>query len=418
MESKQRLQKALNHQEPDRLPIDFGATNSSGMHVTCVAALRDYFGLEKRPVKVHEPYSLAGLIEEDLQKAMGIDITMVNPPKTMFGFTNENWKEWEMDNGLTVLVADKFNTTKDDDGNTYIYPEGDLNTRPSGKLPKNGYYFDSLIRQEAFDEDNLNPEDNLEEYSPMSEATLEYFQRETEKAASTGLGVVANFGGMGLGDIALVPAPFLKNPKGIRDIEEWYVSTAARQDYIHAIFEKQTEIAIENLKKLNARVGHLVDVAFICGTDFGTQIGTFCSSQTYVDLYHPYYKKLNDWIHSNTSWKTMKHSCGAIESFMPLLINSGFDIINPVQCSASGMEPENLKEKYGKDIVFWGAGVDTQRILPFGTPGEVREQVLRRCEIFSKDGGFVFNSIHNVQAKTPVENIIAMLDAVNEFNGK
>ena len=160
----------------------------------------------------------------------------------------------------------------------------------------------------------------------------------------------------------------------------------------------------------------MVDVAYICGTDFGTQISTFCSEETFRELYMPYYKKINSWIHSNTNWKTFKHSCGAIYEFIPLLIESGFDIINPVQCSAQGMDPKSLKENFGDSIVFWGGGVDTQKILPFGSKEQVRDQVLRRCEIFSRSGGFVFNSIHNVQAKTPVENIVAMIDAVKEFN--
>ncbi len=160
----------------------------------------------------------------------------------------------------------------------------------------------------------------------------------------------------------------------------------------------------------------MVDVAYICGTDFGTQISTFCSEETFRELYMPYYKKINSWIHSNTNWKTFKHSCGAIYEFIPLLIESGFDIINPVQCSAQGMDPKTLKENFGDSIVFWGGGVDTQKILPFGSKEQVRDQVLRRCEIFSRSGGFVFNSIHNVQAKTPVENIVAMIDAVKEFN--
>jgi uroporphyrinogen-III decarboxylase len=170
------------------------------------------------------------------------------------------------------------------------------------------------------------------------------------------------------------------------------------------------------MKRINDVVGSLIDVVFICGTDFGTQIGAFCSTDTFKELYMPYYRKMNDWIHKNTRWKTFKHSCGAIEPFLSLLIEAGFDIINPVQCSAVGMDPEKLKDKYGDKIVFWGGGVDTQKVLPFGTPKEVREQVLRRCEIFSKNGGFVFNAIHNIQAKTPVENIVAMIDAVHEFN--
>jgi uroporphyrinogen-III decarboxylase len=164
-------------------------------------------------------------------------------------------------------------------------------------------------------------------------------------------------------------------------------------------------------------VGDAVDAVFLCGTDFGTQTSTFCSTATFRDLYFPYYKKLNDWIHRHTGWKCFKHSCGAVERFIPSFIEAGFDILNPVQCSATGMAAEHLKEKFGDRLTFWGGGVDTQRTLPFGTPEQVRREVLERCETFSRGGGFVFNSIHNVQAGTPVANIVAMFEAVREFNG-
>jgi hypothetical protein len=221
MESRKRLQDALNHRQPDRIPIDFGSTTVSGMHVTCVAALRDYYGLEKRPVKVHEPFQMLGMIEDDLKEIIGTDIIGVNPRNTLFGFPNENWKEWRLDNGLELLVPEKFNISEDKSGNKYIYPEGDTSVPPSGKMPKGGYYFDAIIRQQAIDDDNLNPDDNLEEFQPISNQDLTYFKTSIEKAASTGMGVLANFGGTCIGDIAMVPAPFLKQPKGIRDIAEW-----------------------------------------------------------------------------------------------------------------------------------------------------------------------------------------------------
>lgn len=417
MSSRKRVLDALNHRQPDRVPMDFGGTLCSGMHVTCVAALRDFYGLEKRPVKVFEPFQMLGYIEDDLKEVIGVDVEGVNGRNTIFGFPCTDWKEWRLDNGLEVLVPGKFNITVDSEGNKYIYPEGDTSLSPSGRMPKGGYYFDVLVRQEPLDEDNLNPEDNLEEFKAISEEDLAHFRNSMKAAAAAGRAVMANFGGTGLGDVALVPGSFMRHPKGIRDIEEWYVSTVIRQDYLHEVFDRQTDIAVENLKKLNTAAGDLVDVAFICGTDFGTQNGTFCSASTFRELYMPYYKKVNDWIHDNTGWKTFKHCCGAVEPFLGLFIEAGFDIINPVQCSAAGMDPRHLKDKYGDKLTFWGGGVDTQKVLPFGTPAEVRQQVLERCEIFSRNGGFVFNAIHNVQARTPVENIAAMIEAVHEFNG-
>ena len=417
MTSKERLITTLNHKQPDCIPIDIGGTSTSGVHVSVVAELRDYYGLEKRPVRVHEPYQMLGMVDDDLKDALGVDVTGVFGRNTMFGFSTDKWKSW-LFNGLEVLVPEGFNITIDEKGDTLIYPQGDLTAPPSGRMPAGGYFFDGIIRQDPIDEDKLNPADNLEEFGPISQQDLDHFARSTAEAAAMDRGVIATFGGTAFGDIALVPAPMLKHPKGIRDVTEWYVTTTRRRDYVHQVFEGECEIALKNLERIHAAVGDRIQAVFICGTDFGTQSGTFCSAKTFQDLYMPYYKRITGWIHDHTSWKTFKHSCGAVSKLMPWFIEAGIDIINPVQCSATGMEPEKLKAEFGDRLVFWGGGVDTQHVLPFGTPAEVREQVLRRCEIFAPGGGFVFNPIHNTQALTPVANFIAMIDAVHEFNGK
>jgi hypothetical protein len=414
--SRDRLAATLSHKQPDRIPIDFGGTAVTGIHASCVAALRDYYSLEKRPVRVHEPFQMLALLDEDLQDAMGVDVTGIFARNTMFGFPAERWKPW-LFNGLEVLVPGDFNIQIDDRGDNLIYPEGDTSVPPSGRMPKGGYFFDCIVRQEPIDEDCLDPADNMEEFLSITQPELDHLTQAAKQVAPQ-RGVIAGFGGTAFGDIALVPGPFLKHPKGIRDVTEWYVSTRSRQEYIHKIFERQCEIAIENLERIYAAVGEQVQAVFICGTDFGTQTSAFCSVNTLRELYFPYYKQVNDWIHAHTPWKTFKHSCGAVSKFIPSFIEAGFDILNPVQCSATGMEPEKLKAEFGERIVFWGGGVDTQKVLPFGTPAEVREQVLHRCEIFAPGGGFVFNTIHNVQAGTPVANIVAMLDAVHEFNGR
>ena len=415
--SRERLMTTLNHKQPDRVPIDFGGTSVTGMHVSCVAALRDYYGLEKRPVRVHVPNQMLGLLDEDLLDALGLDVVGTYRRNTIFGFPADEWKCWEF-NGLEVLVPKDFNVTVDAEGNTLIYPQGDTSVPPSGRMPSGGYFFDCIVRQEPLEEDKLNPEDNMEEFTLISQADLDHIVRTVGAAKETGRGVISSFGGTAFGDIALVPGPFLKHPKGIRDVTEWYVSTSGRQDYIHKIFERQCEIAIKNLETIYAAIGNSIQAVFICGTDFGTQKSAFCSVRTFQNLYFPYYKQVDDWIHAHTEWKTFKHSCGAVSKFLPSFIEAGIDILNPVQCSATGMDPGQLKATFGDQLIFWGGGVDTQQVLPFGTPAEVREQVLRRCETFAPGGGFVFNSIHNVQARTPVENIVAMLDAVHEFNGR
>ncbi len=414
-QSRENLQKTLNHEQPDRLVVDFGSTPVTGIHVLVVEQLRDHFGLKKKPVKVNEPYQMLGEVEEDLQEAMGVDVIGVSPPSDMFGNPMREFKEYRTSWGQEVLVPGSFTVSVDENGDTVLYPQGDDSVPPSAKMPKAAYFFDAVNRQEPLDENKLTPDDNVEEFELMSTSDLDYWKRVIPEVASKGKGVVANFGGTGIGDIALVPALNLKAPKGIRDVADWYMSTLMRPDYLHHIFEKQTDIALQNLAMVKDIAGNQVDVAYICGTDFGTQDSSFCSLETYEELYAPYYKKINNWIHENTSWKTFKHSCGAVEPFMQHFIDSGFDIINPVQINAAGMDPVLLKEKYGDRLVFWGGGVDTQKVLPFGTPEEVKSHVLKECEILSPGGGFVFNTVHNIQANVPLQNILAMLDAIRQF---
>ncbi len=417
MTSKERFDLTVNHKQPDRLVVDFGATSVTGMHVLTIENLRKYYGLKYNPVRVTDPLQMLGEVDQELAEVLGVDVIGAKGQKNSFGFYNhEPFKEFKTPWGQVVLVPEDFNTTNDEKGDFLIYPGGDTSAQPSGRMPATGYFFDAIIRQQPIAEENLNPNDNLEEYGLVSESDLEYWKETTQKARATGKAVIAGLGGTALGDIAHVPGIKLKNPKGIRDITEWYMSILIRPDYIRAIFERQTEIALENFRRLSKVIGDNIDAVYICGTDFGTQDSTFCSPEQFDDLWLPYYRKINDWVHSHTKWKTFKHSCGAVEPFMTRFIAADFDIINPVQVNAKGMDPVHLKKTYGKDLVFWGGGIDTQKTLPYSTPEKVREEVLRFCTVFAKDGGFVFNTVHNIQANVPVENIVAVVDAIKEFN--
>lgn len=417
MTSRERVRTTLAHREPDRVPVDFGGTTVTGMHALVVERLRAHYGLERRPVTVPVPYNMLGLIEDDLARAMGLDLIGVLSRNTNYGYPNENWKEFRTPWGQVVLVSGHFQYTIDSNGDLLTYPQGDVTAPPSGRMPPSSFFFDTIIRQEAIDEEALNPEDNLQEFGPLSDLDVAHFTERIAAAVATDRAVIAAIGGTGFGDIALVPAPGLPHPKGIRDITEWYVSLATRQEYVEAVFTRQCEIALGRLAQLHAAVGNVIDIIYLCGTDFGTQASRFCSLETFDRLWAPHYRRLNDWVHRQTTWKTMKHTCGAVESLLSRLCDVGFDIFNPVQCSAAGMEPRTLKQRYGDRLVFYGGGVNTQQTLPFGTPAEVRAEVLERCEIFATGGGYIFNAIHCVQANTPVQNVVAMLDAVKEFNG-
>ena len=201
-----------------------------------------------------------------------------------------------------------------------------------------------------------------------------------------------------------------------KDIIEYFDEKDLFVFNVHQVFEKEIDIAIANYEKLWAALGDKIDVVLTCGTDFGSQESQFCSIDTFRELWLPHYRRMNDWIHQHTTWKIFKHSCGAIIPILPGLIEAGFDIINPVQINAKDMDSRRLKEEFGSQLTFWGGGVDTQKILPFGTPDEIRRHVMGQCEILGRDGGFVFNAVHNVQANVPVDNVVAMFDALKDIS--
>jgi hypothetical protein len=420
MNSRERVRLALNRREPDRVPLDLGASSVTGMHVSVVYWLRQALGLDApgTPVKVIRPYLMLGEVGLDLVEALGIDVVRLAGTNTMFGYRAEDWKPWTTFDGTPVLVPGGFNTELEPNGDLLQHPEGDRSLLPSGRMPAGGWYFDAIIRQDPIDDDTLNVEDNLEEYGPISDTDLAYLRRQADRLyTETNRAILAKFPGTGFGDIAAVPAPWLRHPKGIRDVAEWYVSTVTRRDYVYQVFDRQCEIALENLPRIYEAVGDRISAVYLTGTDFGMQTGSFISPQAYRDLYKPFHKRLNDWIHAHTPWKTFIHSCGSVWRLIEDFIDAGFDILNPVQCSAANMDPGELKRRFGERIVFWGGGVDTQHTLPFGTPADVRREVRERIAAFGPGGGFVFNPVHNVQPQTPVENLLAMLEALREYGG-
>jgi len=415
MTGKERIQTVLSHREADRITLDFGATPVTGIHVKMIAKFRRHYGLDDKPVKVIEPFQMLGEVDDELSDIWNVDTIGVGGRTDMFGHPQEDFVETRMPWGQTVLLPKSF-SMKEENGNIYVFPQGDTNCSPTAVMPEGGYFFDAIERAPATEMDAaLNIEDNLEEFTLIPDADISYWKEALTKARATGKAVIANIGGMGIGDIALIPGLHLKNPKGIRAIADWYMSTVMRSDFLQEIFDRQSDIAIQNLEKVNQIAGDCIDVLFVCGTDFGTQDSQFCSAETVSALYGPAYRKINNWIHSNTGWKTVKHSCGAIVPLMETFIDCGFDIINPVQINASGMDPKFLKKTYGNRISFWGGGIDTQRVLQTGTPQEVKKQVRQLCEIFGSGGGFVFNTVHNLQANVPVENAVALMDAICEI---
>ena len=417
MTSRERVHRALAHREADRIPLDLGGSALTGMHVDEVYLLRQALGLDPAgtPVKVIEPFQMLGEIKTDLVNALRVDVIGLEGPATAFGFKREGWKPWTTFAGTPVLVPEGFNTEPAPNGDILLYPQGDPSVPPSGRMPQGGFFFDLIPRQLPIDENHLNPDDNLEEFTPITDADLAYFQKEADRLYSeTDKAILANFGGTDIGEAVPVSSVMLKHPKGIRTFEGWLESIVTRPDHLREICERQCAIALANLEKLHAAVQEKISALVVVAMDFGMQAGPIFSPKVYRSLYKPFYKQINDWIHSHTTWKTFIHSCGSVRFFLEDFIDSGFDILNPVQCSAANMDPRQLKKNYGDRLVFWGGGVDTQHTLPFGTVEDVRREVRERMEIFGEGGGFIFSTTHNVQTSIPVENVLAVLETVRE----
>ncbi len=418
MTSRERLHAALNHQQPDRPPLDLGATAITGISATALAQLRAALGLPEQAIKVHEPFQILGYVEEDLRQALGVDVVGVWGRNNMFGFANENWKPWTLPSGLTVEVGGDMALSQAENGDWMMHPCGDAAAAPSGRLPKDGYYFDNITRTTGFDPDQNNGrEDFAGDYTLLTQEDLDHIGREAERLyEETEYGLIGTLGPLGLADSALIPGPGVRQPKGMRALEDWLMAYYLNEDYVREVFDLHFEVALENLKRYHQVVGDRIAAITISGTDFGTQRSEFLNPEIFRSFFKPYYTKINAWVHENTSWKTFYHSCGSIVRLLDDFVEMGADILNPVQCSAEGMDPVMLKEKYGDKLTFWGGAVNTQQTLPFGSPAEVEGEAQERLRIFAPGGGFVYNAIHNIQAKTPPENMLAFFRTLREYS--
>ena len=235
---------------------------------------------------------------------------------------------------------------------------------------------------------------------------------------NTGSSLVGGFLGASFSRMTETMGPYILEPKGIRDPEEWFVSLLTRKDYVRDIHSYQFEIGMKNLELYRQAVDDRLDVIVMSGTDFGMQSGPLIGVEIYRELFKDLHRKMNDWVHANTKWKTFYHSCGSVWEFLDDFHEAGIDILNPVQISAANMDPAALKAKYGKKFVFWGGGVDTQKVLPFETPENVRAHVRKLLEIFAPGGGYVFSTVHNIQDKVPIENVLAVYDEIKRFSSE
>lgn len=396
MTSRERVHAALNHQQPDRVPLDIGGSRVTGIHVRAYQALRDYLGLGGDPPRVYDVMQMLALVDPEVLERLGIDVIPLHRREIIWGLGVEQWQPWRLWDGTPVQVPAGFSPKTQPNGDLLIYHEG----RPVARMPKGGDFFDSVpeaiaakVPPEAFHPPLLTDE----ELQWMQDQARQ-LHRDTDKAI---------LGGLYIGNLFEIY---------LGGFEEWMVTLHTDPAYVHAIYERLTENWIANLKLYDEAVGPYICAVVFCD-DLGTQRGEWVRRDLFEERVAPYYRRVFGWMHEHTRLKVFLHSCGSIWNLLPVLVDVGVDILNPVQCSAAGMDPLALKREFGDQLVFWGGGVDTQHVLPFGTPDEVRAQTRERLDIFAPGGGFVFNTVHNILPEVPPENLVAMVETVHAWPG-
>ena len=398
MNSRDRVAAAINHQEPDRIPIDLGGTAASGINVSAYVQLKEWLGLRTDGIQVFDIFGMMARIEPDVIEHFRADTLLIPSLCPRFGVPIKSWKPWRLFDGTPVQVPIGFETIEDQDGSLLLMVEG----QSVGRMPRTETYFLEVAEVDGGGlEDLAHPPDPDSVHFPVLREEDLGFRKEIAKHFYETT------------DKALV-VDLVDNLRWNTPIASWLYAMAADPRRTYELHEKKSMAILESVKRLAQVVGPYVSV-FAIYQDYGTQRGPLISPASFENLVVPHYKRVFDWIHGNTDWKVLFHSCGSIVPLIPLIIDMGADILNPVQCNTEGMEPQRLKEEFGSRIVFWGGGADTQTVLPFGSPDEVQRQVRERMAVLGSGGGYVFAPSQDIQADVPPENLAAMYGAAREW---
>jgi hypothetical protein len=408
MKSRERVEKAINFQEADRVPIDLGGNKASTIAVEAYDRLRRMLGLGKTPCVADTPGMIA-VVEEPVLKRFSVDVASVDLSMVPSLMTPENqWVPRRLFSGTEVRFRPGTRIQEEADGSWVLLDE---NGAPSSfRMPKDGYYFDdmSFNRGEGIDPSKFRPVDTI------ADETLRQIEDYSSQLYNGTDYALLGCGG-GVCFLGLSIATDRRSNVTMGMPEEWMMMLLTEKETCHEMMNRLVEASIKCLDLLHQATGDHCLAWVIASDDSGTQHGEFIKPSLWAEMIKPHYRKLCDWVHANTHWKTLMHSCGSVYNLIPHFIEAGIDILNPVQTSAANMDPARLKKEFGQRIVFWGGGCDTQSVLGGATPQEVREHVRERLKIFAPGGGYVFTQVHNIQRNVPVENVIAMLDAALEF---
>lgn len=415
MNSRERVLAAIAHKQPDQVPVDLGSTPSSGISAIAYSNLLKVIGRTDLPVQIYDVVQQLAQPDMSIIDRFGVDVLDIG---RAFNTEEKDWHETILANGDKAFYPIHFNPVKQADGSYHCYDED--GKRLLALMPQGATFFD----QSYFPYINGFPEnyDTLDEemgrvlwsryvHSPWDHTQDPDFwktlrEKTLQLRASTDKALMIVCG-----------CNLFEWGTFLRRMDNFLMDLLCEPDQVARMLDQLLERHLATLAKVCDSVGDIVDIIRF-GDDLGMTSGPFMDVDTYRSLFKPRHKQLCDYVKTHSQMHTFIHSCGSISSLMPDLIEAGIEIFNPVQTNARQMEPEFLKKEFGQDCTFWGGGVETVGTLNNGTPEQVREQVLERLEIMSAGGGFVFNTVHNILPDVPPQNILAMFDAVKEFNGR
>ncbi len=412
MNSRERVLCAIAHKEPDKVPVDLGATPSSGISAIAYSNLLKYLKMEHLPVQVYDVVQQLAQPHDEILELFGIDALDIG---RAFNIKPEYWQPTILANGDNAFYPKWFNPIKDENGNWIASTKSG---QPIAKMPKGATFFDQIIFPwEGGYPENMNeldtamstvmwsafalsPWDNVNKpdyWKKLRERTLK-LKENSDKALIIGVG-----------------CNLFEWGTFIRRMDNFLMDPYLDPTNVEKLLDALMECHLSTLAKVCEAIGDIVDFVKF-GDDLGAMNGPFMDPETYRKFFKPRHKQLCDFVKQNSKMHTYLHSCGSIYKLIPDLIESGFEVLNPVQTQCTDMEPEKLKNEFGKEITFWGGGIETVGTLNAAKPEQIRAEVLNRLEILSKGGGFIFNTVHNIMPDVPPENIVAMFNAVNEFN--
>ncbi len=411
MTSRERVLASINHKQPDKLPLDIGSTPSSGISAIAYNNLMKHLGKDDKKAYIYDVVQQVAQPDDDFISDFSVDVIDLG---RAFNNSPDMWYKTQLSDKSEAYLPTWFKPRENEDGSFSALNEaGEVVAR----MPKGATFFDQTIFPylDGYPDDYSNIKSDMDKvvwskftHSPWDRIKEPLFWENLRKTAIDLRNTSDKAIMISCGCNLFEWGTFL------RRIDNFLMDLLIEPEEVEKLLDVLLAEHLETLKNVCHHLGDVVDIIRL-GDDLGTNSNLFMNPEIYRELFKPKHKQLVDYIKKHSSMHTLLHSCGAISTVIPDLIDVGFDILNPVQTTATGMSAERLKKEFGKDICFWGGGCDTKSILNNATPEQVKDHVRKNIEILLPDGGFVFNTVHNIMPDVPPENFLAMIEAVNEY---